>query len=82
MSNLIQRVQPTLVLAGNIDTIFDEIARPKISYEITVRLNAKSMTELLTFASQVISQAAKADNQTVLQLIAEFTQVVDGLAKK
>lgn len=82
MSNLIQRIEPTLVLTGNIDTIFDEIARPKVSYDITLRLNADAMIELLKFAEQAVEIAAKADNQTVLQLIAEFTQVVDGLAKK
>lgn len=76
MSNLIQRVEPTLVLTGNIDTIFDEIAHPKVSYDITVRLDAKAMKELLKFAKQAIKIAAEAENKTAVKLIAEFSQVV------
>jgi len=85
VSRMITGVQPRIVLSGNADRIFEELAAPEVKYDFTVTLTLAQIADLLGWViKQELLQAAEAEIKgggSIVpgQLVLEFTHAVGAI---
>lgn len=86
-SPMITNVAPVILLSGDIDKIFDEVANPQVVYDFTVRLSQTRLTELLRWVGRDgflkdMDAALKAGGDTTaFELVIEFIKIVEAIQK-
>lgn len=82
---MIVGIEPQLRLSGDIDRIFEEVMKPKVTYNFTVSLTLEQIADLLGYAQdhlEEIGATVKAGgNVTTCQLILEFTKAINLIQK-
>lgn len=82
-SLMITNIQPRIILSGDIDKIFDEMAQPKVTYDFTVSLSFGQINNLMKWMIDAdlipLAGAAieKGENTAPAQLLVEFKNAVE-----
>lgn len=85
LSLMITGIQPRMILSGNIETIFDEVAKPNVVYDFTVSLTSAQILALMDWMSK--ANLLKAANDSInegggtipAQLMIEYLEAVKRL---